>query len=184
MSSIISQVSSTTKPERASPQGQDIRSPPAPSPSASTSAGTPSEDSSIGTTDVHPSSASNLSSTAFWPFAEALASRETVHIPALPGYVVEGFENRGWDEPAREAVLIPISVEGAYHPAAVLVLGLNSRRPYDEEYQNFIDLFRLAMSSLLFAVRRREADVIRAECVCLKKLKTRANDSCTGSSPS
>lgn len=100
---------------------------------------------------------------SLWPFAEVLVSRRPVHVPALPNYVVEGFEIRGWGEPAREAVLIPITVEGTELPAAVLVMGLNSRRPYDEEYQNFIDLFRLSMNSLLFAIRGRQADLIRAE---------------------
>ncbi|KAL5511938.1 hypothetical protein ACEPAH_5157 [Sanghuangporus vaninii] len=98
-----------------------------------------------------------------WPFAEAFLTRRPVHVANLPDYVVEGFELRGWGEHAREAIVIPICVEDADVPGAMLVLGLNSRRPYDADYANWIDLFRLAMNTMLTAVKGREADLIRAE---------------------
>ncbi|KAL5533412.1 hypothetical protein ACEPAF_5188 [Sanghuangporus sanghuang] len=102
-------------------------------------------------------------SAILWPFAEAFATRRPVHVANLPDYVVEGFELRGWGEHAREAIVIPICVEDADVPGAMLVLGLNSRRPYDADYANWIDLFRLAMNAMLTAVKGREADLIRAE---------------------
>ncbi|KAL5490593.1 hypothetical protein ACEPAI_5427 [Sanghuangporus weigelae] len=102
-------------------------------------------------------------SAIFWPFAEAFATRLPVHVANLPDYVVEGFELRGWGEHAREAIVIPICVEDADVPGAMLVLGLNSRRPYDADYANWIDLFRLTMNAMLTAVKGREADLIRAE---------------------
>lgn len=102
-------------------------------------------------------------SAVLWPFAEVFATRRPVHIPALPDYAIEGFELRGWGEPAREAIVIPIVVEEADIPVAVLVMGLNSRRPYDEDYANWIDLFRVSMNAMLTAVKGREADLIRAE---------------------
>ncbi|KAH8117651.1 hypothetical protein DFH11DRAFT_1724631 [Phellopilus nigrolimitatus] len=102
-------------------------------------------------------------SAVIWPFAEAFSSRRPVHVPAIPDYVVEGFELRGWGEHAREAIVIPIVVDDAEIPSAVVVLGLNSRRPYDDDYAGWIDLLRISLNSLLTAVKGREADLIRAE---------------------
>lgn len=102
-------------------------------------------------------------SAVIWPFAAAFSSRGTVHVPNIPDYVVEGFELRGWGEHAKEAIVIPIVVDDTDIPAAVLVMGLNSRRPYDDDYASWIDLFRLSLNALLTAVKGREADLIRAE---------------------
>jgi hypothetical protein len=86
-----------------------------------------------------------------------------VHLAHIPDYVVEGFEIRGWGEHAREAVVVPITVDDADLPVALLVMGLNSRRPYDEDYEAWIELTRLSLNSLLTAVKGRESDLIRAE---------------------
>ena len=104
-----------------------------------------------------------LENANLWPFAEVFATRRPVHVPSLPDYAVDGFQLRGWGEPAREAIIIPICAEETDIPAAVLVMGLNSRRPYNDDYATWIDLFRLAMNSMITAVKGREADLIRAE---------------------
>lgn len=102
-------------------------------------------------------------SSCIWPFDAAFSSRRPIHVPNIPDYVVEGFDLRGWGEPAREAVVIPITVDDADLPVAVLILGLNSRRPYDADYEGWIELTRLSLNSLLTAVKGREADLKRAE---------------------
>ncbi|KAI5119585.1 hypothetical protein M0805_006470 [Coniferiporia weirii] len=114
---------------------------------------------------IHSSSSplSVLEPPVVWPFADAFSSRKPVHVPSIPDYVVEGFELRSWGERAREAIVIPIVVDDTDIPAAMLVLGLNSRRPYDEDYASWVDLFRLSLNALLTAVKGREADLIRAE---------------------
>lgn len=98
-----------------------------------------------------------------WPFDEVFSTRRAVHVENIPDYVVEGFEVRGWGEPAREAVVIPIVADNAELPSALLILGLNSRRPFDKDYSDWIDLTRLSLNSLLTAVKGREADISRAE---------------------
>ena len=98
-----------------------------------------------------------------WPFEEAITSRRSVHVPNLPDYIVEGLEVRGWGEPAREAVIIPVVVDDQDLPCAVVVLGLNSSRGYDSEYPNWVDLLRLSLNALMTAAKGREADLIRAE---------------------
>ena len=81
----------------------------------------------------------------------------------LPVSAIEGFELRGWGEHAREAVVIPIGSEDSDWPNCILILGLNTRRPYDKEYNNWIELLHLSLNSLLTAVKGREADITRAE---------------------
>lgn len=100
-----------------------------------------------------------------WPIEDGFSTRRSVHVPNIPRHAVEGFQIRGWNEHAREAVVIPITTDDADLPVAVLILGLNSRRPYDEDYEAWIELTRLALNSLLTAVKGRESDLKRAEFV-------------------
>ncbi|KAI0035069.1 hypothetical protein K488DRAFT_83402 [Vararia minispora EC-137] len=102
------------------------------------------------------------SAASFWPFAESFSSRTAVHIQDLPGYVVDGFERRCWDEHPREAVIIPLTSDDSDIPDCLLVLGLNSRLAYDKPYEAWIDLLRMSLNALLTAVQGREADVARA----------------------
>lgn len=115
-------------------------------------------------------SSSSTSATAarkamIWPFDQAFSTRRPVFVPNLPNSVIDGFDIRGWGEHAREAIVIPITADDAEIPTAILIMGLNSRRPFDDDYAAWIDLFRLSLNSLLTAVKGREADVIRAKYV-------------------
>lgn len=105
----------------------------------------------------------NFHHSIIWPFEEAFSTRRAVPMEDISDYVVEGFEIRGWGEPARQAVVIPIYVDNNELPSAIIVMGLNSRRPYDKDYSDWIDLTRLSLNSLLTAVKGREADALRAE---------------------
>lgn len=91
-----------------------------------------------------------------WPFGEALSSRKPVFIPKLVrvslyyassdeirtslGDRTEGFDIRGWDEAARAAVCIPIHSETDSDAQSVLIVGLNPRRPWSEQYAQFLQL--------------------------------------------
>ena len=68
-----------------------------------------------------------------WPFVEAFSSRHAVHVPHIPAYIVDGYDVRGWGEHAREAVVIPLVADDSDMPRAFLVLGLNTRRGYDDD---------------------------------------------------
>ncbi|KAI0035068.1 hypothetical protein K488DRAFT_44039 [Vararia minispora EC-137] len=107
-------------------------------------------------------SASRAGAPSFWPFGETFGARGAVHVPDLPSYVLAGFELRCWKEHAREAVVVALTSADADVPSVLLVLGLNSRRPYDDDYRAFIDLLRVSLGALLTAVQGREADVTRA----------------------
>lgn len=98
-----------------------------------------------------------------WPFDQVFSTGRAVLVENIPDYAGEGFETRGWGELAREAVIVPIVADNAELPSALLILGLNSRRPLDKDYADWIDLTRLSLNSLLTAVKGREADISRAE---------------------
>lgn len=53
--------------------------------------------------------------------------------------IIEGYPIRVWDELPTKALVIPIAhdSEGGL-PNAILVLGLNVRRPYEADYKAFI----------------------------------------------
>jgi hypothetical protein len=65
-------------------------------------------------------------------------------------------------------VVVPIwSYEGdaadSVLPQAVLVLGLNPRRPYDKDYEEWVDMLRMSLGVSLATVLSWEAETQRAE---------------------
>ena len=50
-------------------------------------------------------------------------------------------------------------------PQAVLIMGLNSRRPYDKNYEEWVNHFRSGLAVSLAAVLSWEAETQRAQCV-------------------
>ncbi|KAF8714658.1 His Kinase A (phosphoacceptor) domain, partial [Rhizoctonia solani] len=89
----------------------------------------------------------------------------------LPEHATIGMEKRGWGEHARQALIVPIiagsgGVEVGYGLGtckAVLILGVNSRRPYDSEYEGWIDVVGSSLGQMYMGVTAREADFLRAE---------------------
>ncbi|KAG8900968.1 hypothetical protein FRB99_005658 [Tulasnella sp. 403] len=100
-----------------------------------------------------------------WPFFDIFSSKITLHIRSLPASIGEGFGYRpqGFNDVPREALIIPIAAEGDDVPVAVMIVGLNTRRPYDEEHRNWIDLLHMTLNSTLTAALGREAEVRKVE---------------------
>ncbi|KAG8934382.1 hypothetical protein FRC01_003339 [Tulasnella sp. 417] len=100
-----------------------------------------------------------------WPFFDVFSAKKPLHITALPSTIGKGFGLRknGWNDAPRESIIMPIAAEGDEVPIAVMVLGVNTRRPYDEEYQTWIDLLHMALNSTLTATLGREAELKKAE---------------------
>lgn len=55
----------------------------------------------------------------------------------LPVGILDGFEWCGFGEPSSVLAIIPITASDRL--VSLLVIGLNPRRPYDEEYENFLN---------------------------------------------
>ncbi|KAG8934383.1 hypothetical protein FRC01_003340 [Tulasnella sp. 417] len=100
-----------------------------------------------------------------WPFFDVFSAKRPLHITSLPASIGKGFGLRknGWNDVPREAIIMPIAAEGDEVPIGVMVLGVNTRRPYDAEYQTWIELLHMTLSSTLTATLGREAELKKAE---------------------
>ncbi|OCF32740.1 hypothetical protein I316_05661 [Kwoniella heveanensis BCC8398] len=106
-----------------------------------------------------------------WPIKEALTSNRLVLVEDCSS-MIEGYSIRVWDELPTAAVVVPITNESDDGvPSAVLVLGLNIRRPFDDDYDDHFDRLmiswvcrlRLQLASGIAAVRSYEAERQRIE---------------------
>ncbi|GAA6012992.1 hypothetical protein JCM11491_000931 [Sporobolomyces phaffii] len=101
-----------------------------------------------------------------WPFEEACLKRQPVQVDDL-GALGENLEQRGWDQRARSAVVIPIRIDAdASAPSAVIVLGVNPMsKSLDENplMKTFFDLISRHVAIGLFSVLAAEQDRRRAE---------------------
>lgn len=99
-----------------------------------------------------------------WPIAEAISARRPVFVEDCRS-LVEGFESRSWGELPESALIIPITDtdDPSSTRQAILIVGLNTRRPFDKEYQSWLRLVRLQLSSGLTGVIALEAQILRAE---------------------
>ena len=67
-----------------------------------------------------------------------------------------------FDDPPRATIVLPIrsSVEDRLH--GVMLLGLNTRAPWDEEYSNYIQLVKGLLATGLATIKLHEEDLARA----------------------
>ena len=74
-----------------------------------------------------------------------------------------GVPDSIWGEPAREAVLLPVT--GRSHPAvgAALLVGINPRRRLDDAYEEFLHHVASGVTAALANARALEAERARAE---------------------
>ena len=78
-----------------------------------------------------------------------------------------------WDEPADQAMLLPIARPGADRPTGVLVLGVSPRRAFDDDYRGFFDLVAGHVATTLSNALAYEEERRRAEeLVELDRAKT------------
>jgi signal transduction histidine kinase len=78
-----------------------------------------------------------------------------------------------WDEPAHQAMLLPISRPGGPQPAGVIVLGVSPRRAFDDDYRGFLDLVAGHVATAVSNARSHEEERERAEKLAeLDRVKT------------
>jgi hypothetical protein len=98
----------------------------------------------------------NAASEWTWPFEEACMKRQPVTIEDL-GPLGEQLEQRGWEQRARSAVVIPIRIDSdeSNTPSAVIVLGVNPMAKRLEEnplMKTFFDLISRHVAIGLYSV--------------------------------
>lgn len=101
-----------------------------------------------------------------WNLSKVLLTGHTEHVKGVPASDFEGFDKtRGWGEPPTELAVIPVSDSESNDAtsAMVFIVGLNSRRPWDEDHIAWIESMRISLSTLLTAVTTKEANFKRSE---------------------
>ena len=66
--------------------------------------------------------------------------------------LTEGFEWRGFGEPCRKTIVCPIRRTTGENAMGFLVVGVNPRRPFDDDYQSFIRLLDRQLATSLASV--------------------------------
>jgi PAS domain S-box-containing protein len=126
---------------------------------------------SIAIPDRHPAAPHQLdlkrSREGFVPaFREAMRSREPTLLHSrdgtLPDALLEGIQWRGFGDPCREAIIFPVRPTNGETVMAFLLLGVNPRRPYDDEYKAFTRLLNRQLATSLASLILFEDEVRRS----------------------
>ncbi|CAE6495191.1 unnamed protein product [Rhizoctonia solani] len=100
--------------------------------------------------------------------AKIIASGTIELIDPLPSQLAQGLDGRGFKDVPRAAAVLPINTymtqgrgrhNGRVLPYAVLLLGLNTRRPYDADCASWLESVGASLSNQLTVVLQREADM-------------------------
>ncbi|KAF4975533.1 hypothetical protein FZEAL_7679 [Fusarium zealandicum] len=110
-------------------------------------------------------------------FREAMRAREPTLIHTkdgtLPEDLLAGINWRGFGDPCPEAIIFPVRPTNGDAVLAFLVLGVNPRRPYDDEYKSFANVLNRQLATSLASVILFEEETRRsrdaAEAAALEK---------------
>ncbi|TDZ33838.1 Hybrid signal transduction histidine kinase K [Colletotrichum spinosum] len=82
----------------------------------------------------------------------------------LPSKLLEGFEWRGFGDPSKTIVILPVHPTTAGESVVgFIVLGTNPRRPYDDDYQLFIHLLSRQLATSMASVVLFEEEIKRGQ---------------------
>lgn len=82
----------------------------------------------------------------------------------LPEHLLEDIQWRGFGDPCRTIVVHPIvSTSGGESVTDFLILGVNPRRPYDDDYQLFVHLLARQLANSMASVVLFEEEIKRGQ---------------------
>ncbi|KAF2126869.1 aerobic respiration control sensor protein arcB [Dothidotthia symphoricarpi CBS 119687] len=126
---------------------------------------------SIGIPKGHPASPQRLdlkrSQEGFVPaFREAMRTREPTTLQTkdgtLPESLLEGIDWRGHGDPCNRAIIFPVRPTNGENVFAFLLVGVNPRRAYDEDYKAFATMLNRQLATSLASVLLFEDEVRRS----------------------
>lgn len=111
----------------------------------------------IGVPQGHPAAPAVLdfgsSADGFSPMIRALLdTRLPTHYESLPESLTEGLLLRGFGDVPKAAIICPIYPTSSDEILGFLILGQNTRRPYDGDYQIFVQLLSRQLNTALASV--------------------------------
>jgi len=114
-------------------------------------------------------------------FREAMRTREPTLLHTrdgtLPDSLLEGIEWRGFGDACKDAIIFPIRPTNGELVMAFLLLGVNPRRPYDDEYRAFTTILNRQLATSLASFMlwqeevRRSRDAAEAAALEQKELE-------------
>ncbi|KAF9692698.1 hypothetical protein EKO04_009188 [Ascochyta lentis] len=125
----------------------------------------------IGIPEGHPASPRKLdlkrSQEGFVPaFREAMRTREPTMLQTrdgtLPESLLEGITWRGYGDPCREAIIFPLRPTNGEMVFAFLLIGVQPRRAYDDEYKAFAAMLNRQLATSLASVMLFEDEMKRS----------------------
>ncbi|CAJ2500598.1 Uu.00g034510.m01.CDS01 [Anthostomella pinea] len=82
----------------------------------------------------------------------------------LPEGLMDGFEWRGGGEPCHSIVIFPVHpTTGSESVVGFIVMGVNPRRPFDEDYELFVNLLSRQLATSLASVVLFEEEIRRGQ---------------------
>ena len=98
-------------------------------------------------------------------FREAIKSDQPALLRVEDGTLdlnlLEGIEWRGFGDPCQAAVVCPIHLTGRESVLGFLVMGINPRRPYDDDYSLFVQLLSRQLATSMASVVLFEEEIAR-----------------------
>ncbi|KXJ88563.1 hypothetical protein Micbo1qcDRAFT_166624 [Microdochium bolleyi] len=140
----------------------------------------------LGIPDGHPAIPRQLdlkrSSEGFVPaFRDAMRTREPTLLhtrdSTLPEALLDGIEWRGFGDPCNDAIIFPVRPTNGEMVMAFLLIGVNPRRPYDDEYKAFTTILNRQLATSLASFMlwqeevRRSRDAAEAAALEQKELE-------------
>ncbi len=99
-----------------------------------------------------------------WPLAEVLQSGQAQHVDDL-GPRFSNLSCGPYPESPKEALTLPITSPGIDQPIGILVAGISSRLPLNEEYRAFLYLLASGVSTVVADAHAYEQERKRAEAL-------------------
>lgn len=92
---------------------------------------------------------------------------------SLPEDLIQGIDWRGHGDPCREAIIIPVRPTNGENIFAFLLIGVNPRRAYDDDYRGFVYMLNRQLATSLASFLLFEEEVRRnrsaAEAAALQR---------------
>lgn len=127
----------------------------------------------LGVIAKHPCAVPSLdlkdSEEGFAPYMRQAMAQPTVPIVlskddgSLPQSLIEGVQWRGFGDPSRTIVVFPVHLTSGESIAGFVVLGVNPRRPYNTDYQLFINLLSRQLATSMASVVLFEEEIKRGQ---------------------
>lgn len=73
------------------------------------------------------------------------------------------IRSEAWEEPIKQAALVPVFLPNSSEPSAVLISGINSRLAFEEEYKEYLSTVALRVATAFAESQALEAERKRAE---------------------